>query len=100
MRYLLIISLLICGIATAQQQGEVFKTNPSNPQENINIGYITVTRTMYGLTFEDDTIKNEYKNLVKTFFKERFNGYSSLKKYRLKIEKRLDGWYIEDKLIH
>lgn len=97
MKTITLFFLLICGIATAQQKGEVFKSNPTNPQENINIGYITVTKTMYGLTFEDDTIKNEYKNLVKTFFKERFNGYTSLKKYRLKIEKRLDGWYIEDK---
>lgn len=97
----LLLILLFPTLLLAQQKSEVFKVNPSHPQEKTNVGYVVVTKTMYGLTFEDNTIKNEYKNLVKTFFKERLNGYTDLKKYRLKVEKRLDGWYIEDKkLIH
>lgn len=93
--------LFICSFTNAQQKGEVFKTFPSYPQENINIGYITVTKSMYDLTFHDDTINEKYKNLVKTFFNQRYHGYSKLKTYRLEIAKCFDGWYIENKkLMH
>lgn len=61
MKKVLFFLLMLCVSAVAQQKGEVFKTNPSYPQENINIAYITVTKTMYGLNFEDNTIKNKYK---------------------------------------
>lgn len=95
LKYLFVLFFFsICSFA--QQKGEVFKMYPTKPQENTETGYVEVTKTMYGLTFVDNTISNEIKSRVETFFKERLKEYTDLKKYRLKVEKRLDGWYIEN----
>ncbi len=80
----------------SQQNGTVFKQTATNPTENINIGHITVTKTMYGITFKDATLTEPYKQKVRLFFKQRYNGYATLQQYRLKIEKRFGVWYVEN----
>ncbi|MDB0616122.1 conserved hypothetical protein [Tenacibaculum dicentrarchi] len=98
MKNLLLIVLLLPFLSIAQiRQSEVFKKHPTTPTENIKLtGVIEVSKTMYGITFKDTTISEEYKNAVKIFFKKRLNSYTDLKKYRLQVEKRTDGLYIEN----
>ncbi|WP_233898202.1 hypothetical protein [Tenacibaculum piscium] len=98
MKNLQLIVLLMPFLSIAQiRQGEIFKSFPTNPTENINlIGIIEVTKTMYGVTFEDPTISEKYKNAVKIFFKKRLYNYTDLKKYRLNIKKHNDILYIEN----
>lgn len=87
-------------INAARAKGEVFKHRPEQPYENIDkSGLVVVNKTMYGLTFKDNTIEDKYKNLVKRFFKQGFKGYSDLKTYALKIEKRQGDYYVENYLI-
>jgi hypothetical protein len=92
--------LTFAQVTPARSKGEVFKHRPEKPYEDIKkSGLIVVNKTTYGLTFKDNTINDKYKNLVKSFFKQGFSGYSALKPYSLKIEQRQGKYYIENHLI-
>ncbi|MBT0556832.1 hypothetical protein [Riemerella anatipestifer] len=83
-----------------QQRGEVFKRRPERPYEDIKkTGKITVTKTLYGLDFEDRHLPKDAKIKAQTFFKKRYNGYTDLKTYHLRIEDTPKGWRIEGYLI-
>ena len=81
----------------------VFKSRPDYPMENLDkSGEIVVTRTMYRLVFEDDTIPDAYKKMVERFFRQVFsNEYKKIGvQYHLKIEKRAFGdIYIENEKV-
>lgn len=82
-------------INPSRNKGEVYKHRPDKPYENTDYsGKVVVTKTMYGLTFEDQQISSDIKNRVEKFFKRRLNGYTDLKKYHLQIQKRNGKWYI------
>ena len=91
MKKLLYIALfilpLLCIAQSSRQKGQVFKTRPDYPMENLDkSGEIVVTRTMYRLVFEDDAIPDAYKKI----------GVQ----YRLKVEKRAFGdIYIENQKV-
>lgn len=107
MKKLLYIALfilpLVCIAQSSRQKGQVFKTRPDYPMENLDkSGEIVVTRTMYRLVFEDDAIPDAYKKMVERFFSQVF--YNEYKKigvqYRLKVEKRAFGdIYIENQKV-
>jgi hypothetical protein len=72
----------------ARQKGNVFKSWATEPTENLNkSGLIIVEKTMYGLRFFDDKLDKKIKERIRKFFKQRYYGFSDLKKYELKIEK-------------
>ncbi|MXV38545.1 hypothetical protein GO491_07630 [Flavobacteriaceae bacterium Ap0902] len=98
MNRLTILLLFICTIGFSQEKGKVFSSTPKTPTEQTERnGVIVVTKNMYGLTFEDNAIPEAYKKAVKTFFKQRLNGYTDLKRYRLNIAKKYGYIYVEDK---
>ena len=78
----------------------LFRSVSTFPNENLKTGEIVVNKSMYGLTFENKYLSEETKKTVKRFFKQSLNGYSTLKKYRLKIERRIDGIYIDNIKLH
>lgn len=81
----------------AREKGEVFKSKPTSPNENLNqSGLVVVEKRMYGIYFYDDELSNEVKERIRKFFRERYNGFTELKKYELKIEKRGSEWFIEN----
>jgi hypothetical protein len=99
----LLILPLVCIAQSSRQKGQVFKTRPDYPMENLDkSGEIVVTRTMYRLVFEDDAIPDAYKKMVGRFFNQVF--YNEYKKigvqYYLKVEKRAFGdIYIENQKV-
>ncbi len=103
MKYLLSILLLLPLGLLAQEptmpvkdKGEVFKHSPTKPYEDLNkTGRVVVTKDMYGLNFKDKELKQIIKDKVKAFFAQNNSGYTELKEYTLKIEKKDDTWYIE-----
>ena len=107
MKKLLYISLLtlplVCMAQPNRQKGQVFKSRPDYPMENIDIsGEIVVTRTMYRLVFEDDTIPEAYKKMVERFFSQiSSNEFKRIGvQYHLKVEKRAFGdIYIENQKV-
>lgn len=107
MKKLLYIALfilpLVCGAQFSRQKGQVFKSRPDYPMENLDkSGEIVVTRTMYRLVFEDDTIPDAYKKMVERFFRQVFsNEYKKIGvQYHLKVEKRAFGdIYIENEKV-
>ncbi|MGP1479330.1 MAG: hypothetical protein ACTTJI_06555 [Capnocytophaga sp.] len=95
---------LVCIAQSSREEGKVFKTNRDYPTEDLDkSGEIVVTRTLYGLIFEDDKIHKEYKKMVERFFDKSFfsNKYDKLGvKYRLKVEKKaLGDIYIENEKV-
>lgn len=107
MKKLLYISLLtlplVCMAQSNRQKGQVFKSLPDYPMENIDkSGEIVVTRTMYRLVFEDDTIPEGYKKMVERFFSQiSSNEFKRIGvQYHLKVEKRAFGdIYIENQKV-
>ncbi len=97
MKNLTIILLFICGSAIAQQQGQVFKKFPQSPTERVfDNGTIEVTKSVYGLTFKDNSIPKAYKNAVKLFFKDNLNSiYEPMKNYKLKVAKKHGYIWVE-----
>lgn len=96
MKLLILILLVPFFLFSQQSRDSIFNSIPKKPYSNIKIGKVTVTKTMYGLHFENRQISVEVKNVVKRFFKRRLNGYLKLKKYTLKIEKINNDYYIDD----
>jgi len=81
-------------------KGEVFKSYPEKPYEDVKkTGVIVVDKTLYGLKFKDSKLPKEVKNRVQKFFNKRYNGYTDLKTYELHIEDTTKGWKIEGHLI-
>ncbi|CAA0159087.1 conserved hypothetical protein [Tenacibaculum maritimum] len=74
----------------------VFRSVSYVPYQNLNIGQIVVNKSIYGLTFENQNLTKETKKTVKRFFKQSLNGYSDLKMYHLKIERRANNIYIDN----
>ncbi|MCG8203225.1 hypothetical protein G1L01_11405 [Tenacibaculum finnmarkense] len=84
----------------ARQKGNVFKSWATEPSENLNkSGLIIVEKTMYGLHFFDDKLDKKIKERIRKFFKQRYYGFSDLKKYELKIEKIGSDWFIDNNKI-
>jgi hypothetical protein len=84
----------------ARAKGEVFKSRPTRPNENLNkSGLVVVEKRMYGIYFIDNQLNDTVKERVRKFFRERYNGFTELKKYELKIEKRGSDWYIDNKKV-
>ncbi len=81
-------------------KGEVFKSRPERPYEDIRkTGLVTVKKGMYGLVFEDKNLSPEVRKKVQIFFNRRYNGYTDLKTYELRIEDTPKGWKIDGYLI-
>lgn len=101
MKHFLFLFLLISGSALAQQRGQVFPRTAKAPTERTNeMGTIVVTKSLYGLKFEDNSIPEVYKEAVKTFFKETLKPpYKTMKTYRLKVAKKQGYIWIEGKKI-
>ena len=104
MKAILYILILLPALALAQERpqklrGEVFKAYANNPSEDLREATIVVNRSLYRITFEDRDISDKYKKAVKTFFKSRYNGFTKTGKYELKVKKRGDDIFIEDKRI-
>lgn len=79
----------------------LFRSFSTYPNEGLKTAEVVVIKSMYGLTFENKYLSENTKKTVKRFFKQSLNKYSSLKKYRLKLEKRIDGMYIDGvKILH
>ncbi len=100
---ILIILLFACGAATTAQvnpvreQGEVFKHRAETPGENLDFsGLVVVENGMYGLVFKDERLSSAVTNRVERFFDHGHPGYTELKTYRLKIERRGNRWYIDE----
>ncbi|AZA90934.1 hypothetical protein EG343_09945 [Chryseobacterium nakagawai] len=84
-------------INPSRSNGEVFKHRPDNPYENVDYsGLVVVKKAMYGLTFEDKELSSEVKKRVERFFKRRLNGYTELKTYQLRINKKRGKWYVDN----
>ena len=82
----LLILPLVCIAQSSRQKGQVFKTRPDYPMENLDkSGEIVVTRTMYRLVFEDDAIPDAYKKMVERFFSQVF--YNEYKKIGVQYKK-------------
>ncbi|MCD9582296.1 hypothetical protein [Tenacibaculum maritimum] len=87
-------------VSTTKSDKSAFKSVPTLPYEDIKrSGLVVVTKSMYGLRFENEQLPEATKKIVKSFFKLRLKEYSSLKKYHLKIEKLVDGIYINRVLL-
>lgn len=108
MKKLLYIALfilpLVCIAQSSRQKGQVFKTRPDYPMENLDkSGEIVVTRTMYRLVFEDDAIPDAYKKMTEKFMQSLLTNEKYKKRfvqYRLKVEKRAFGdIYIENQKV-
>lgn len=82
---------------SVRQKGEVFKSRPTFPYENINnSGLIVVKKTMYGLYFEDNKLSDETKKRIEKFFNQQNKGYTDFKTYHLKIRRKNDDWFIDN----
>lgn len=91
---------LFLSAQTNRPKGEVFKHRPERPYEDVKkSGLIVVTKGMYGLVFEDKNLSSEVREKVQTFFNHRYNGYTELKTYNLRVEDTPKGWKIEGYLI-
>ena len=81
-------------------KGEVFKSYPDKPYEDVKkTGVVVVDKTLYGLKFKDSKLPKEVKNRVQKFFNKLYNGYTDLKTYELHIEDTAKGLKIEGYLI-
>ena len=80
-------------------KGEVFKSYPEKPYEDVKKTGVIVDKTLYGLKFKDNKLPKEVKNRVQKFFNKRYNGYTDLKTYELHIEDTSKGLKIEGYLI-
>lgn len=90
-------SLFNAQINPARSKGEIYKHRPEKPYENIDYsGLVVVKKTMYGLVFEDTQLSKEIKNRVEIFFKRRLNGYTELKTYQVRINKKRGKWYVNN----
>lgn len=88
---------LTAQVNPSRSKGEVFKHRPDKPYENVDYsGSVVVTKTMYGLTFEDNQLSSDVKDRVKKFFKRRLNGYTELKTYQVRIIKKRGKWYVNN----
>lgn len=86
--------------STTKDRNSAFKSVPTRPYEDIKkSGIVIVSKSMYGLKFKNEQLSKTTKKLVKSFFKLRLNGYKDLKKYRLKIEERSNGIYIDGVIV-
>jgi len=95
--FTLLYSICLAQINPPRNKGEVFKNSPEKPYENLeNSGLVVVTKTIYGLNFEDCNLSFEVKNRIKKFFSHRLNGYTELRKYKLSIHKKKGNWFIEN----
>lgn len=95
--FTLVSSIYLAQINPPRNKGEVFKHSPEKPYENLeNSGLVIVTKTIYGLIFEDYHLSFEVKNRINKFFNLRLNGYTELRKYKLSIHKKKDNWFIEN----
>ncbi|MGP1500767.1 MAG: hypothetical protein ACTTJM_03165 [Bergeyella cardium] len=104
MKYLLLFLLLpflaVAQLTPSRTKGEVFKHRPDTPYEALNkSGLVFVKKGMYGLFFEDNNLSPEVRKKVQIFFDRRYNGYTDLKTYQLRIENTAKGWKIEGYLI-
>ncbi|RKE81995.1 hypothetical protein [Chryseobacterium sp. AG363] len=90
-------ALLSAQISPARGKGEVFKHRPEIPYENTNYsGLVVVERSMYGLNFQDKQLSSEVKNRIDKFFKRHLNGYTELKTYQIRIQKKRGKWYVDN----
>lgn len=90
-------ALLSAQISPARGKGEVFKHRPERPYDNINYsGLVIVERSMYGLKFQDKQLSSEVKNRIEKFFKRHLNGYTELKTYQIRIQKKHGKWYVDN----
>lgn len=97
---LLILFPLFLSAQTNKGKGEVFKSRPERPYENVKkTGLVVVKKGMYGLVFEDKNLSPEVRKKVQIFFNRRYNGYTDLKTYGLRIEDTPKGWKIDGYLI-
>lgn len=67
-----------------RQKGEVFKSRPEKPYENLRFsGEVVVEKGAYGLRFIDRRLSATTKQKVEQFFSRRYQGYTELKTYTL-----------------
>ena len=84
-------------IYPSRNKGEVLKSKADRPMENIDkSGLIVVTKSMYGLTFEDKKLSEETKQRIEKFFRQQNKGYTNNQTYQLKIRRFKNDWYIEN----
>lgn len=91
---------LFLSAQSSRVKGEVFKHRPERPYQDVKkTGLVVVKKGMYGLVFEDKNLSPEVRKKVQTFFNHRYNGYTELKTYELRVEDTPKGWRIEGYLI-
>jgi len=99
--FLLLLPLLIVGQTRPNKtRGEVFRSYNINPSQDIRETTITVTRSLYGLQFKDESIPKYYKKAVEKFFKNSFkNKYDKMGQHTLKLERKWGYLFIEDRKV-
>lgn len=91
--------LSIAQTSPKQTRGETFRTYNSNPSEDVRETTVEVSKSLYGLTFQDRDIDRQYKKAIEQFFKESFRGYDRPGNYNLKLEKKQGYLWVEDRRI-
>ncbi|PTT24194.1 hypothetical protein DBR28_18520 [Chryseobacterium sp. HMWF028] len=95
--FILFSSLMSAQVNPARSKGEVFKHRPEKPYENPDYsGLIVVERSMYGLNFQDKQLSPDVKTRIEKFFKRHLNGYTELKTYQIRIQKKRGKWYVDN----
>jgi len=95
--FILLSSLMSAQVNPARSKGEVFKHRPERPYENTDYsGLVVVERSMYGLNFQDKQLSSDVKQRIEKFFKRHLNGYTELKTYQIRIQKKRSKWYVDN----